>query len=135
MRWQEFVKKVRADQKIASYKEALKVASPLWKELKQSDKGGAIPDVLKKKARKQRKVRFEAPEVEEYPKPKKARRVRKKVARTETTAVTDMGGYLSEAIPAREGKIRGRKRIRKRNSVVLDSASKFAARKSKVTRV
>ena len=133
MKWTEFVKKTRDEHESKiSYKEAMKIASPLWKKMKEAPEPTKTPKTRKRKKKKGEKP----PEISEYPKPKtKSKVTRRKVARTEATPMTDLGGSLSAIIPATQQKLRGRRRIRKKHSVLLDSAHKFAARKSKVARV
>ena len=130
MRWTEFVKKVRDEHESQiTYKEAMRIASPLWKKRKEEP----APKTPKTRKRKSKKKGEKPPEISEYPKPKtKKKTTRRKVAKTETTHVTDLGGSLSTVIPAAQQKVRGRRRIRKKHSVLLDSAHKFQARKSKV---
>ena len=128
MKWQEFVKNVQKEQGI-SYKEALKAASPLWKEHKE--KQGVKP--RKKNRRKKKKI--EVPQdVVDFPKvnTKKKNGRKTKVAKTESRVVNDLGGNIGEEIDRRREKLKGRKRIRKKHSILLDSAYKYAARKSAI---
>jgi len=119
MTWNEFVKKIREERKI-TYKEALKVASPLWKKQKK-DK-----PVKKRKRTTKKKKYQEPPEVTEFPKPApvKPEATRRKIAVTTTKNVTNIGGQLVDRP--------GRQRYKKKRSILLDSAYKYAARKSKV---
>ena len=119
MTWNEFVKKIREERKI-TYKEALKVASPLWKKQKK-DK-----PVKKKKRTTKKKKYEEPPEVTEFPKPTvKPEGTRRKIAVTTTKNVTNIGGRLVDR-PSK------RSRYKKGRTILLDSAFKYAARKSKV---
>ena len=129
MKWQEFVKTVQKKHSI-SYKEALTKSSPLWKEYKV--KNSVKPK--KKKSRKKRVVEA-APEISEFPKIKdKKKGSRKSVARTETRVVNDLGGNIGAEIDRRREKVKpkGRPRLRKKHSILLDSAYKYAARKSRI---
>ena len=128
MKWHEFVKNVQKEQGI-SYKEALKAASPLWKEHKKQQ--GVKP--RKKNRRKKQKV--EVPQdVVDFPKvnTKKKNGRKTKVAKTESRVVNDLGGNIGDEIDRRREKLKGRKRIRKKHSILLDSAYKYAARKSAI---
>ena len=120
MTWNEFVKKIREERKI-TYKEALKVASPLWQKQKK-DKP------VKKKRRTTKKKKYEEPpEVTEFPKPTvKPEGTRRKIAVTTTKNVTNIGGRLVDR-PSTQ-----RSRYKKGRTILLDSAFKYAARKSKV---
>ena len=128
MTWNEFVKKVQKEQGI-SYKLALTAASPLWAKEKQ--KQGVKP--RKKKRRKKKKV--EVPkDVVDFPKvdttKKNSRKT--KVAKTQGRVINDLGGNIGNEIDRRRDKLIGRKRIRKKHSILLDSAYKYAARKSAI---
>ena len=128
MTWNEFVKQVQKEQGL-SFKQAQKAASPLWK--KEKEKQGVKP--RKKKRRKQKKV--EVPEdVVDFPKvnTKKKDGSKTKVAKTESRVVNDLGGNIGNEIDRRREKLKGRKRIRKKHSILLDSAYKYAARKSAI---
>ena len=128
MTWNEFVKKVQKEQGL-SFKEAQKAASPLWKKEKQ--KQGVKP--RKKKRRKKKKV--EVPDdVVDFPKvdTKKKDSSKTKIAKTESRVVNDLGGNISNEIERRREKLKGKKRIRKKHSILLDSAYKYAARKSAI---
>ena len=121
MTWNEFVKKIREERKI-TYKEALKVASPLWKKHKK-DKP------VKKKRRTTKKKKYEEPpEVTEFPKPApvKPEGTRRKIAVTTTKNVTNIGGKLIDPLEP------PRRKKRRRRTILLDSSYKYAARKSKV---
>ena len=128
MTWNEFVKQVQKEQGI-SFKEAQKAASPLWKKEKQ--KQGVKP--RKKQRRKKKKVEV-AKEVVDFPKVDTTKKdCRKtKVAHTQCRVVNDLGGDISNEIERRREKLKGKKRIRKRHSILLDSAYKYAARKSAI---
>ena len=128
MTWNEFVKQVQKEQGL-SFKEAQKAASPLWKKEKQ--KQGVKP--RKKKRRKKKKV--EVPQdVVDFPKvdTKKKDGSKTKIAKTESRVVNDLGGNIGNEIDRRREKLKGRKRIRKKHSILLDSAYKYAARKSAI---
>ena len=128
MTWNEFVKQVQKEQGL-SFKEAQKAASPLWKKEKQ--KQGVKP--RKKKRRKKKKV--EVPDdVVDFPKvdTKKKDSSKTKIAKTESRVVNDLGGNIGNEIDRRREKLKGRKRIRKKHSILLDSAYKYAARKSAI---
>ena len=128
MKWQEFVKNVQKEQGI-SYKEALKAASPLWKEHKKQQ--GVKPS--KKNRRKKKKV--EVPQdVVDFPKvnTKQKQGSKTKIAKTQSRVVNDLGGNIGDELNRRREKLKGRKRIRKKHSILLDSAFKYAARKSKI---
>ena len=128
MTWNEFVKKVQKEQGL-SFKEAQKAASPLWKKEKQ--KQGVKP--RKKKRRQKKKV--EVPEdVVDFPKvdTKKKDSSKTKVAKTQSRVINDLGGNIGNEIDRRREKLKGRKRIRKKHSILLDSAYKYAARKSAI---
>ena len=128
MKWQEFVKTVQKEQGI-SYKEALKAASPLWAE--EKEKQGVKP--RKKKRRKKQKV--EVPkDVVDFPKvdTKKKNGSKTKVAKTQSRVVNDLGGNIGNEIDRRREKLKGRKRVRKKHSILLDSAYKYAARKGAI---
>ena len=133
MNWREFVKKVQAEHGI-SYKEAMKKASPLWKEHKE-----AANDKPKKKARKAKKrakKRVGVPkEVIDFPKVAKKRNeeVRQKIPQTQTVVVSDLGGAMGAEIDRRRNKkLKGRKRLDKKHGLLLDSTHRYLARKSKV---
>jgi len=128
MTWNEFVKKVQKDRGI-SYKLALSAASPLWAE--QKKKQGVKP--RKKQRRKKKKVEV-AQDVVDFPKVDTTKKdCRKtKVAHTQCRVVNDLGGNIGNEIERRREKLKGRKRIRKRHSILLDSAYKYAARKSAI---
>ena len=128
MTWNEFVKQVQKEQGL-SFKEAQKAASPLWKKEKQ--KQGVKP--RKQKRRKKKKV--EVPDdVVDFPKvdTKKKDGSKTKVAKTQSRVVNDLGGNIGNEIDRRREKLKGRKRVRKKHSILLDSAYKYAARKSKI---
>ena len=84
--WFEFVRKIRVERGI-SYKEALKVASPLWKAQKKT------PTRKTKK-----KKTYNPPEdVEDFPKHKpKPKDTLQKIPVTTATRVTDVGGALKQ---------------------------------------
>ena len=128
MTWNEFVKQVQKEQGI-SFKEAQKAASPLWKKEKQ--KQGVKP--RKQKRRKKKKV--EVPdEIVDFPKvnTKKKDGSKTKIAKTQSRVVNDLGGNIGNEIDRRREKLKGRKRIRKKHSILLDSAYKYAARKAAI---
>ena len=123
MTWNEFVKQVQKEQGI-SFKEAQKAASPLWKKEKQ--KQGVKP--RKQKRRKKKKV--EVPdEIVDFPKvnTKKKDGSKTKIAKTQSRVVNDLGGKVGDEIDRRREKLKGKKRIRKKHSILLDSAYKYAA--------
>ena len=126
MKWNDFVKKIRTERNI-SFKEALKVASPLW----QQQKNGKKP--AKKRTKKKQKYE-EPPEVTEFPKPTLPKTTRRKVASTSTRNVTSLGGRLDTELARRADKRKPttRQRLQRKHSVRLDSAYKYVARKSKV---
>ena len=123
MTWNEFVKKIREERKI-TYKEALKVASPLWQKQKKEK---AAPVKKKKKTTKKKKYE-DPPEVTEFPKPApvKPERTRRKIAVTTTKNVTNIGGRIINPYNYDKPK------KRRTHSILLDSAYKYTARKSKV---
>ena len=125
MTWNEFVKKIREERKI-SYKEALKVASPLWQKQKK-DK-----PVKKKRKRTTKKKKYEAPpEISEFPKPTvKADTTRRKIPVTTTKNMTSLGGQIE--LIDKYGKKGLRHRAKKQRTILLDSAYKSTARMSKV---
>ena len=128
MTWNEFVKQVQKEQGL-SFKEAQKAASPLWKKEKQ--KQGVKP--RKQKRRKKKKV--EVPDdVVDFPKvdTKKKDGSKTKVAKTQSRVVNDLGGNIGNEIDRRREKLKGRKRVRKKHCILLDSAYKYAVRKSKI---
>ena len=128
MTWNEFVKQVQKEQGI-SFKEAQKAASPLWKKEKQ--KQGVKP--RKQKRRKKKKV--EVPdEIVDFPKVNTAKKdgSKTKIAKTQSRVVNDLGGNIGNEIDRRREKLKGRKRVRKKHSILLDSAYKYAARKAAI---
>ena len=128
MTWNEFVKKVQKEQGI-SYKLALKAASPLW--AKEKEKHGVKP---RKKKRRKKKV-IEVPvEVTDFPKvqTKKKQGSKQKIAKTQSRVVNDLGGNIGNELTRRREKLKGRKRIHKKHSILLDSAYKYAARKAAI---
>ena len=129
MKWNDFVKKIRTERNI-SFKEALKVASPLWQQQKKDNK----PAKNAKKRTKKKQKYEEPPEVTEFPKPTLPKTTRRKVASTSTRNVTSLGGRLDTELARRADKRRPttRQRLQRKHSVRLDSAYKYVARKSKV---
>jgi len=128
MTWNEFVKKVQKEQGL-SYKLALKAASPLW--AKEKEKQGVKPRKKKRRAKK----KIEVPkDVVDFPKvnTKQKQGSKHKIAKTQSRVVNDLGGNIGEELNRRREKLKGRKRIRKKHSILLDSAFKYAARKSKI---
>ena len=120
--WHDFVKKVRAEKGI-SYKEALKVASPLWRaqkegkskkkvSFKDEEKVTEVKPAKKKRTRKKKKVVEPQPsEVADFPKVKQSKK-RKKVAKTEAVKLTNLGGSLLPLDkPTRKRRARKRKTI------------------------
>jgi hypothetical protein len=128
MTWNEFVKKVQKEQGI-SYKLALKAASPLW--AKHKEKQGVKP---RKKKRRKKKVVEMPVEVTDFPKvqTKKKQGSQQKIAKTQSRVVNDLGGNIGNELTRRREKLKGRKRIQKKHSILLDSAFKYTARKSKI---
>ena len=128
MTWNEFVKKVQKEQGI-SYKLALKAASPLW--AKEKEKHGVKP---RKKKRRKKKVVEVPVEVTDFPKvqTKKKQGSKQKIAKTQSRVVNDLGGNIGNELTRRREKLKGRKRIQKKHSILLDSAFKYTARKSKI---
>ena len=128
MTWNEFVKKVQKEQGI-SYKLALKAASPLW--AKEKEKHGVKP---RKKKRRKKKVVEMPVEVTDFPKvqTKKKQGSKQKIAKTQSRVVNDLGGNIGNELTRRREKLKGRKRIQKKHSILLDSAFKYTARKSKI---
>ena len=117
--WQEFVKEVRQREGV-SYKEALKIASPLWK----AKKAGKEEKPAKKKTRKKaKKVEAQPSEEKDFPKPKKPlKKVR--IAKTDATPVVNLGGSLvPEDKPVK--KPRGKRRLRKKRSINYDPDALF----------
>ena len=128
MTWNEFVKQVQKEQGL-SFKQAQKAASPLWK--KEKEKQGVKP---RKKHRRKKKMVEVPQEVVDFPKvdTKKKDGSKTKIAKTESRVVNDLGGNIGNEIDSRREKLKGRKRIRKKHSILLDSAYKYAARKSAI---
>ena len=126
MKWNDFVKKIRTERNI-SFKEALKVASPLWQQQKKDTKPA------KKTTKKKQKYK-EPPEVTEFPKPTLPKTTRRKVASTNTQNVTNFGGRLDSELARRDDKRRptARQKLQRKHIIRLDSAYKYVARKSKV---
>ena len=128
MTWNEFVKKIQKEQGI-SYKLALKAASPLW--AKEKEKQGVAP---RKKKRRKKKVVEMPVEVTDFPKvqTKKKQGSKQKIAKTQSRVINDLGGNIGNELTRRREKLKGRKRIQKKHSILLDSAFKYTARKSKI---
>ena len=127
MNWREFVKQTQSKYGI-SYKEAMKKASPLWKEYKDKP--------AKKPRKKKKKGKVELPEdVIDFPKSraKKKKDVKQKIPQTQAVVKSDLGGTMGEEIDRRrERPVKGRKRLARKHGIVLDSTHRYMARKSKV---
>ena len=132
--WNEFVKKIREERNI-TYKEALKVASPLWKAEKEKQK---LPKKKTKRKIQKKKITIE-PDVSEFPvQKKKTKTTKQKIAKTTTQKLTDVGGslkkinarndYLAEGSRRRNRKVR----FKQKTGIQLDSQHKYVARISKI---
>ena len=134
--WHDFVKKIRAEKGI-SYKEALKVASPLWKAQKNGgkiakkvsfkDEAEVKPAKKKKRARKKsKKVVPQPSEDVDFPKVKQSKK-RKKIAKTEAVKLTNLGGSL---LPL--DKTTRKRRARKRKTVMYAQDAQNIAKQLRV---
>ena len=131
--WNEFVKEVQKREG-CTYKEALKLASPLWKAKKAGKK--AEPEPAPKKTRKRKKVQKTKPqpaEQQDFPKvqTKKKREKRVRIPKTEAVPLTNLGGSLiPQDVPTR--KPRGRRRLQKKRAVRYDADAMFLKQKLRV---
>ena len=127
MNWREFVKGVQKKHGI-SYKEAMQKASPLWKEHKTKQ-----PKATKRKAKAKKKLVEAHIEVNEFPKPDhKNKPSRKLVPVTDVVRHTNIGGSIipQDDRTTKKVKSKGRKRLRKKHSILYTAEAKYLARKS-----
>ena len=117
-----------------SYKNALVKASPLWKE--QKAKKAKAPK--RKKAPKKKVIEGHV-EVNEFPpkttKAKKKKKAsRKVIPSTQAVPLTNLGGSIVPQDDRTSHKIKpkGRKRLRKKHTILYDIDSKFLARKARI---